>query len=49
MLTFIHIYGFSPAEVAAISGTTVGAVKTAAWRAKKAFTNVYMEGDAADE
>jgi DNA-directed RNA polymerase specialized sigma24 family protein len=49
MLTFIHIYGFSHAEVAAIFGTTVGAVKTAAWRAREAFTNVYVEGDVADE
>lgn len=43
VLELVYVYGFSHAEVAAMTGTTEGAVRTAAWRARAAFRQLYAE------
>lgn len=43
LLTLIHIQGFTYAEVAAMAGSTTGAVKTAGWRARQVFRSIYEE------
>ena len=43
LLELVYVHGFSHAEVAAMSGTTAAAVKTAVWRAREAFRAVYEE------
>lgn len=42
MLELVYVHGYSHAEVAAMTGTTEGAVKTAAWRARAAFKEEYL-------
>jgi len=44
LLALVYVDGYSLAEVAALTGTTEGAAKTALWRARAAFRAVY-EGD----
>ena len=43
LLRLVHMYGFTHAEVAAMSGTSTEAIKTAAWRARRAFRATYGE------
>jgi RNA polymerase sigma-70 factor (ECF subfamily) len=45
LLTLIHVDGFSHREVAAITGSTPAAVKTAVWRAREAFKNEWNESN----
>jgi RNA polymerase sigma factor (sigma-70 family) len=44
LLELLHVYGFTHAEIAAMHGSTSGAVKTASWRARDAFRRLYEEG-----
>ncbi|MDH2428653.1 sigma-70 family RNA polymerase sigma factor [Sphaerisporangium sp. TRM90804] len=44
LLVLVYFDGFSLAEVAAMSGRSVASIKTALWRARAAFADVY--GDA---
>ena len=41
MLELVYVHGFSHAEIAAMTGTTAGAVKTAVWRARRALQALY--------
>jgi RNA polymerase sigma factor (sigma-70 family) len=41
LLELVYVHGYSHAEVAAITGTTEGAVKTGIWRARAAFRSRY--------
>lgn len=41
LLELVYVHGYSHREVAAMTGTTEGAVKTAAWRARDAFRRTY--------
>jgi hypothetical protein len=43
LLELVYFDGYSHAEVAAMTGTTPGAVKTAVWRARRSFESVYRE------
>ena len=43
LLELIYVDGYTHAEVAAMTGTTAGAVKTAVWRARQAFQQLYRE------
>jgi RNA polymerase sigma-70 factor, ECF subfamily len=43
LLERIYVDGFSHAEIAAMSGTSPAAIKTAAWRARQAFQDLYQE------
>ena len=43
LLELVYVHGFSHAEVAAMSGTSAAAVKTAVWRARAAFRALYEE------
>jgi RNA polymerase sigma factor (sigma-70 family) len=50
LLELVYVHGYSHAEVAAITGTTEGAVKTGVWRARGAFRSRYaaeQEGERA--
>ncbi len=44
LLDLIFVYGFTHEEVAAMDGSSQGAVKTAAWRARESFRQLYSEG-----
>jgi RNA polymerase sigma-70 factor, ECF subfamily len=44
LLELLHVYGFTHTEIAAMHGSTSGAVKTASWRARDAFRRLYEEG-----
>lgn len=41
LLRLVYLDGFDHAEVAAMTGTTAGAVKTAVYRARRAFIDQY--------
>lgn len=43
LLELIYLEGYSHAEVAAMAGTSAGAIKTAVWRARRAFLERYCE------
>ncbi|GAB1819106.1 RNA polymerase sigma factor [Herbidospora sp. RD11066] len=43
LLTLVYLEGFSLVEVAAMTGRTTPAVKTAIWRARAAFADIYGE------
>jgi RNA polymerase sigma-70 factor (ECF subfamily) len=43
LLALVYVDGYSLAEVAALTGTSDGAAKTALWRARAAFRSVYGE------
>ena len=43
LLALVYVDGYSLAEVAALTGTSEGAAKTALWRARAAFRRVYSE------
>ena len=43
VLALTYLDGFSVAEIAAVSGSTSGAVKTALWRARALFRALYQE------
>lgn len=45
LLRLVYLDGFDHAEVAAMTGTTTGAVKTAVYRARLAFAEKYGETD----
>lgn len=45
LLELLYVYGFTHDEIAAMDGTTPGAVKTAAWRARESFRRRYFEGN----
>jgi RNA polymerase sigma factor (sigma-70 family) len=42
LLELVYVFGYSHAEVAAIVGSTEGAVKTGIWRARGAFRERYL-------
>jgi hypothetical protein len=44
VLELVYVHGYSHAEVAAMTGTSEGAVKTAAWRAREAFRGQFLSG-----
>ena len=44
VLVLVYVYGYSHAEVAAMTESTEGAVKIAVWRAREAFRRVHEEG-----
>jgi RNA polymerase sigma-70 factor (ECF subfamily) len=44
VLELIYVHGYSHAEIGAMTGTSEGAVKTAAWRARAAFRSEYLSG-----
>ena len=46
LLELVYVYGYSHAEVAMITGSSEGAVKTGVWRARLAFRDVYAGGQA---
>ena len=48
VLELVYVDGYSHAEVAAMTGATPGAVKTAVWRARRQFQALYRE-EAGDE
>lgn len=48
LLELVYMDGYSHAEIAAMTGTTSGAVKTAVWRARQAFRDLYREEADAD-
>jgi RNA polymerase sigma factor (sigma-70 family) len=41
LLVLVYVDGYTHAEIAAMTGTTPGAVKTAVWRARQAFRDLY--------
>lgn len=41
LLTLVYFDGFSLAEVAAMTGRSISAIKTAVWRARTAFAELY--------
>ena len=41
LLELVYVEGYSHAEVAAMLGTTTGAIKTALWRARRALAGAY--------
>jgi len=43
LLRLVYVYGYSHAEVAALTGTTEGAVKTGIWRSREAFRRLYHQ------
>ena|SRR5688572_8010927 len=43
LLELVYVYGYSHAEVAAITGVSEGAVKTGVWRARQAFRRQYAD------
>jgi RNA polymerase sigma-70 factor (ECF subfamily) len=43
LLALVYVDGYSLAEVAALTGTSEGAAKTALWRARTAFRRIYSE------
>lgn len=43
LLELSYLEGFSVSEIAAMSGTTAGAIKTALWRARAAFRDDFEE------
>lgn len=43
LLELIYLDGYSHAEVAAMAGTSAGAIKTAVWRARQTFLERYRE------
>ncbi len=43
LLELIYVGGFTHAEVAAMVGSTPGAIKTAVWRARQAFQELYED------
>ena len=44
LLELVYVFGFTHDEIAAMDGSTPGAVKTAAWRARESFRRLYSEG-----
>jgi DNA-directed RNA polymerase specialized sigma24 family protein len=48
LLELIYVDGYTHAEVAAMAGTTAGAVKTAVWRARQAFQQLYEEEEVSE-
>ena len=46
VLELVYVDGYSHGEIAAMTGRTPGAVKTAVWRAREAFRNAHGEGEA---
>jgi RNA polymerase sigma factor (sigma-70 family) len=42
LLVLVYVDGYTHAEIAAMTGTTSGAVKTAVWRARQAFRDLYL-------
>jgi RNA polymerase sigma factor (sigma-70 family) len=49
LLELIYMDGYTHAEVAAMTGTTAAAVKTAIWRARQAFQQLYREEEAGEQ
>jgi RNA polymerase sigma factor (sigma-70 family) len=45
LLELVYVYGFTHEEIAAMDGSTPGAVKTAVWRARESFRRRYSEGN----
>lgn len=46
LLVLVYVDGYTHAEIAAMTGTTAGAVKTAVWRSREAFRALYrVEGE----
>ena len=43
VLELVYVYGYSHAETATLLGTTEGAIKTAVWRARAGFRQVYEQ------
>ena len=43
LLELVYVDGYTHAEVAAMTGTTAGAIKTAVWRARESFRQLYRE------
>jgi RNA polymerase sigma-70 factor (ECF subfamily) len=43
LLELVYVDGYTHAEVAAMTGTTAGAIKTVVWRARQAFQQLYRE------
>ena len=41
LLALVYVDGYSLAEIAALTGTSEGAAKTALWRARTAFRRIY--------
>jgi DNA-directed RNA polymerase specialized sigma24 family protein len=48
VLELIYVDGYTHAEVAVMTGTTAGAVKTAVWRARQAFQQLYREEESVE-
>jgi RNA polymerase sigma factor (sigma-70 family) len=48
LLELIYVDGYTHAEVAAMAETTPGAVKTAVWRARQAFQQLYREEEVSE-
>ena len=48
LLELIYVDGYTHAEVAAMTGTSAGAVKTAVWRARQAFQQLYREEEVSE-
>jgi DNA-directed RNA polymerase specialized sigma24 family protein len=43
LLELVYVDGYTHAEVAAMTGASPGAIKTAIWRARQAFLERYRE------
>jgi RNA polymerase sigma factor (sigma-70 family) len=41
LLVLVYVDGYTYAEIAAMTGATPGAIKTAVWRARQAFRDLY--------
>jgi RNA polymerase sigma factor (sigma-70 family) len=48
LLELIYVDGYTHAEVAAMTGTSAGAVKTAVWRARQAFQQLHREEEVSE-
>jgi DNA-directed RNA polymerase specialized sigma24 family protein len=48
LLELIYVDGYTHTEVAAMTGTSAGAVKTAVWRARQAFQQLYREEEVSE-
>jgi RNA polymerase sigma factor (sigma-70 family) len=43
LLELVYVDGYTHAELAAMTGTTAGAIKSAVWRARQTFQQLYRE------
>ena len=49
LLELVYVDGYTHAEIAAMAGTSPGAIKTALWRARGEFRRVYREEDGGEQ